>query len=275
LGADGVIVLEFGIHITDGPGLDIYVFEIGPDVEATKVEVSDNLTDWIYVGDANGSISGVDMKGKIPEGGKYRYVRLTDLKTYGPTTWTGADIDAVAAVYPVKIGSGDIDDIVEYTDTRGNKIKVPGGALSFATSLIDFTHGDPWTSDPKAMDPEKIIGEADYNDITDENYVTLGADGVIIVGFSVSITDGEGLDMYVFEIGPQVEATKVEVSNDLQNWIYVGDADGSLSGVDINGKVPAGAKYKYVRLTDLRTTGPTQWTGADIDAVAVLHPSLE
>ncbi|MCL2040707.1 MAG: hypothetical protein FWG84_01535 [Bacteroidales bacterium] len=71
-----------------------------------------------------------------------------------------------------------------------------------------------------------------------------------------------------------VEATKVEVSNDLINWIYVGDASGSLSGVDINGKVPAGSKYKYVRLTDLRTAPSGTWPEADIDAVAVLHPAF-
>jgi hypothetical protein len=274
LGAEGVIILEFGVYITDGEGMDIYVFEIGPDVEATKVEVSDNLTDWIYVGDADGSISGVDMNGKVPANGRYRYVRLTDIEKIG-SSWPGADIDAVAAVHPVKIGSGNIGDNVEYTDDRGNKVIIPGGALSCAAFLVDFTHGEPWTSDAKAMNPDKILGEPDYKSSSDENYVTLGAEGVIVVGFNVHITDGEGQDIYVFEIGPDVEATKVEVSADLTDWIYVGDASGSLSGVDIKGKIPAGGKYKYVRLTDLRTFGTTSWTGADIDAVAVLHPSLE
>jgi hypothetical protein len=274
LGAFGEIVLEFGVYITDGKGNDIYVFEIGPDVEATKIEVSDDLENWIYVGDADGSLSGVDMNGKVPVGAKYRYVRLTDIKGES-SSWSGADIDAVAAVHPVKIGGGNIGDNVEYTDTRGNKVIVPGGALSCATFVVDFTHGIPWTSDPKAMDTEKTIGAPDYNASTDENYVTLGADGVIVLGFNVYITDGEENDIYIFEIGPAVEATKVEVSNDLENWIYVGDANGSLSGVDMNGKVPAGAKYKYVRLTDLRTDPTSDWPGADIDAVAVTHPALD
>ena len=271
LGNKGVIVLEFGVYITDGPGNDIYVFEIGPDVEATKVEVSDDLKNWIFVGNADGSLSGVDMNGKIPAGGKYRYVRLTDIHGAG-STWPGADIDAVAAVHPIKIGSGNIGDVVEYTDTRGNKIKVPGGALSCATFVVDFIPGDPWTSDPRAMDKEKALGAPDYKN--DENYVTLGAGGVIILGFNVYITDGEGKDIYIFEIGPNVEATKVEVSNDLTNWIFVGNADGSLSGVDIRGKVPAGSKYKYVRLTDLKTHTSGDWPGADIDAVAVMYPAL-
>jgi hypothetical protein len=227
------------------------------------------------VGDARGSLSGVDMNGKIPAGGKYRYVRLTDLKTVAGGSWPGADIDAVAAVHPVKIGSGNINDVEEYTDSRGNKIKIPGGALSCATFVVDFKHGNPWTSDPKAMDPAKITGAPDYDSRTDENYVTLGTDGVIIVGFNVYITDGPGMDIYIFEIGPNVEATKVEVSNDLKNWIYVGDASGSLSGVDMNGKIPAGGKYRYVRLTDLRTAPSGSWPGADIDAVAAMYPVLK
>lgn len=274
LGAQGEIVVEFGVYITDGDGMDIYVFEVGNDVEPTKVEVSDDLVNWIYVGDADGSISGVDMKGKVPAGGKYRYVRLTDIEG-AESPWTGADVDAVAAIHPVKIGSGGIGDVVEYKDSRGNSVKVPGGPLSFATHMVDFTAGNPWTSDPLDMDPEEILGEPDRKNLANGKAITLGADGVIVIGFSVQITDGEGMDIYVFEVGPDVEATKVELSNDLENWTYVGEASGSLSGVDINGKVPVGAKYKYVRLTDLRTAPDGAWPGADIDAVAVLNPALD
>jgi len=170
-------------------------------------------------------------------------------------------------------GGNEIGEAVEYTDTRGNKINVPGGALSFATSVIDFVQGDPWTNDAGYQNPASALGEP-AGDVSNE-VITLGAGGVITLGFSVFITDGPGHDIYVFEVGPAVEPTKVEVSNDLINWIYVGDASGSLSGVDINGKVPSGAKYKYVRLTDLRTDPGGSHPGADIDAVAVLHPVLE
>jgi len=275
LGAYGEIVLEFGVYITEGEGNDIYVFEIGPDVEATKVEVSNDLQNWVYVGDADGSVSGVDMKGKVPVGAKYRYVRLTDMEAMS-SSWTGADVDAVAAVHPVKIGSGNIGDNVEYTDSRGNKIQIPGGALSCATFVVDFIAGDPWTSDVKHQDPQGSIGAPNGDEPADDIWsLTLGKDGVLIVGFNVYITDGAGQDIYIFETGPDVEATKVEVSNDLRTWIDVGNANGSLSGVDINGKVPAGGKYKYVRLTDLRTAPNGSYPGAEIDAVAALHPALE
>jgi len=162
----------------------------------------------------------------------------------------------------------------QYIDDRGNTITIPGGAVSCAMRVVSFTHGTPWTNDSRAMDPNKILGIPDYDPDARINYITLGNAGVIVLEFGVYITDGPGNDIYVFEIGPDVEATKVEISENLANWIYVGDAYGSLSGVDINGKIPAGGKYRYVRLTDLITYQGGEWAGADVDAVAIMYPSL-
>lgn len=47
---------------------------------------------------AQGKTAGVDLKGKVPEGSRFRYVRLTDLKEYPNGSWPGADIDAVAGL---------------------------------------------------------------------------------------------------------------------------------------------------------------------------------
>ena len=157
----------------------------------------------------------------------------------------------------------------------GNLIIIPWGTSSCAKRGISFTPGDPWTTDPNAMDTDKILGLPDYNFETDENYVTLGRNGVIVVEMGAYFTDDKGFDIYVFEVGPIVEATKVEVSADLNKWIYVGNAEGSLSGIDMNGKVPKGAKYKYIRLTDIRTSSDITYPGADIDAIVVLHPTFK
>ena len=275
LGTGGVVVLEFGVYITDGPGVDLYLFEIGPNVEATKVELSDDLKNWVYVGDADGATDGVDINGKVPNGAKYRYMRLTDLETHKGSSTPGADLDAVAVVHPKKIGSGNISDAVIYKDYRDNEIRVPGGALSFATFVVDNTLGDPPPSVHSVKDPEAVLGIPDYDDYNDTGYYSMGSGGEIVLGFNVFISDGPGNDIYVFEIGPDVEATKVEVSNDLKNWIYVGDADGSLSGVDIKGKVPKDGRYRYVRLTDLKTHSDVTWAGADLDAVAIMHPAVQ
>ena len=170
------------------------------------------------------------------------------------------------------LAAEDMEDVI-YTDNRGNQITIPGGAKSCATKVVDFTAGDPWTSDERAMNPEDILGAPDYNSSTDENYLCLGAYGSITLEFDIFITDGEGIDIYVFEIGGHVEATKVEVSTDLVTWIEVGTAEGSLCGVDMNGKVPADGKYKYVRITDIEGQS-SSWPGADIDAVAGLNAKV-
>ncbi|MBR5520251.1 MAG: hypothetical protein IKU55_05990 [Clostridia bacterium] len=41
--------------------------------------------------------------------------------------------------------------------------------------------------------------------------IAWGADGSIVRYFNISIYDGEGLDIYIFEVGGQVEATREQV----------------------------------------------------------------
>ena len=168
-------------------------------------------------------------------------------------------------------GKWGLEDIT-FTDTRGNYVTIPGGAASCATRVVRFTPGNPWTSDPRAMNPDDTLGAPDYDSSQDINYLNLGIGGVLVLEFDIYVYDGPGNDIYVFEIGPDVEATRVEVSEDCVNWIYVGDADGSVSGVDMNGKVPANGRYKYVRITDIRGVD-SSWPGADIDAVAFINVS--
>jgi len=266
LNKEEVIVLQFGVFITDGDKDDIYVFNVGAGNDAIKVEVSSDLTDWSYAGTVGGSLSGVNLGGTRSSAGEYRYVRLTNV------SGTSVGIDAIAALHPAAINGGNINDDIEFTDTRGNKVTIPGGELSCATFVVDFIHGTPWTSVVGYQNPNSILG-VPVGDVSYE-VITLGIGGVIVVGFNVYITDGPGNDIYVFEVGPDVEATKVEISNDLVNWVYVGDADGSISGVDIKGKVSANGKYKYVRLTDIKGQN-SSYPGADVDAVAVIYPAFK
>ena len=159
---------------------------------------------------------------------------------------------------------------IAFADAKGDTVRMAVNKLAYATFVVEFIPGNPWTKEPDWQCPKAILG-APVGDIPGE-LITLGHGGSIVVGFDVYITDGPGNDIIVFEVGPDVEATKVELSNDLINWIEVGIAPGATSGVDINGKIPPGGKYRYLRLTDLKTTKPGPWTGADIDAIAVVHP---
>lgn len=155
-----------------------------------------------------------------------------------------------------------------FRDSRGNEVIVPENA--FATRVVSFEPGSPWTSLTAHTKPENIIGIPYAEDGGEKTSLCLGYRGVIVLEFAVDIVDNEGMDIYVFEVGGQVEPTKVEVSADLIDWVDVGRADGSLSGVDLAGKVPEGARYHYVRLTD-QGNRYSEWPGADITAVAGLN----
>lgn len=170
----------------------------------------------------------------------------------------------VLSIAPMVMAVEDpMEEMFTYTDSRGNEVKVPKNA--FAVKVVEFTPGEKWTKDESVKDPQTILG------VPEESNLCLGKYGTIVLEFDVDIVDNEGMDIYVFETGPQVEPTKVEVSVDGKEWIYVGDADGSLSGVDLNGKVPEGGRYHYVRVTDLGKYGNSDYPGADIKAVAGLN----
>ncbi len=158
-----------------------------------------------------------------------------------------------------------------FTDRNGNDMMAP--VTAFATEVIEFTPGTPWTTQNEQKKVENILGRPNYvgDAYTAKGDYCLGAGGSIVLGFNISIFDGEGLDIYIFEVGGTVEDTRVEVSNDLKTWYDVGVAKGKTAGVDLAGKVPAGARFRYVRLTDLKKSSNGAWPGADIDAVSGLN----
>lgn len=157
-----------------------------------------------------------------------------------------------------------------FTDRTGSQITVKDGEYSFATRVVEFTPGNPWTKIQINQDPSTVLGQPDYAGEDSPTNLCLGAGGSLVVEFNVNIVDGEGDDIYVFEVGEEMEATKVEVSSDLATWYDVGTARGSTAGLDINGKVPEGSRFRYVRLTDVDKSN-SRWPGADIDAVLALN----
>lgn len=159
-----------------------------------------------------------------------------------------------------------------FTDRYGDERTVKDGEYSFATRVVEFTPGSPWTKMEPEQDPNSTLGKPDYVEgSSDCTNLCLGAGGVLVLEFNVSIIDGEGEDIYVFEIGPDAEATQVAVSSDLTTWYDVGTAKGRTTGLDLNGKVPEGGRFRYVRLTDLKEYPNSRWPGADIDAVLALN----
>ena len=287
LGVNGVLILGFPSYIYDGSGDDIYVFEVGGNVEETKVEISDDLKTWYEIGIAEGRTAGMDISGKVPEGSGFRYVRLTDTGANPSGGWPGADIDTVCGLNtrplpdepspepaPESGGEehGDIDGgYYTFRDRDGYTVTVP--LTAFAYRVIDFLPGNPWRSEGDTnTDPLISLGIPDADD-SDSSIgdLCLGIGGVLTVMLDARIYDGEGNDIYIFEVGGNVEETRVEVSDDLNTWYEIGVAEGRTAGLDFAGKVPENSGFRYVRLTDTGENPAGGWPGTDIDAVCGLH----
>lgn len=107
LGSGGTITLKFVDNRLTGSGddaLDLWIFEVGADVEDTFVEISKNGILWYDVGKVFGRTAGVDIDAfGFSTADLFAYVRLTDDPDEGSTTGSsvGADIDGVGAISTV------------------------------------------------------------------------------------------------------------------------------------------------------------------------------
>ncbi len=136
--------------------------------------------------------------------------------------------------------------------------------------------GNPPPSYKKDRDPKKALGIPDYDIKADINFTTLGCGGVLTLSFvDNALIDIDGPDLYVFEIGPVVEATNLEISEDGENWINVGEIKGGRADVDIKNFVKLGQIFHFVPLTDAKKDCGSSWPGADIDAVGAIGSVLQ
>ena len=90
---------------------------------------------------------------------------------------------------------------------------------------------------------------------------------------SLTGSGNSNLDLWIFEIGPDIEDTFVDVSKDGSTWYSVGAVTGSTRGVDIDAfGFGTSDFFSYVRLTDNIALDATSGTtvGADIDAVGAI-----
>lgn len=166
----------------------------------------------------------------------------------------------------------------EYTDSKGGKVFLPCGKIAFADRFVAFNMGNPAPKDRRAMSPEySALGEPDYVSEADElkkpvfSAVTLGCGGSLTLEFTkVRLVDVPGPDLHVFEVGPAVEPTQLEISKDGVNWINIGKISGGKASVDIHQYVSPGDQFRYVRLTDLKSGCGGDYPGADIDAVGAI-----
>jgi len=160
-------------------------------------------------------------------------------------------------------------------------VEFPLGDKSFADQVVGFNPG----SGTGESDGSAAIGPPDGGKGTGPSVigakgdVTLGKGGSITLKFTDNyLIDVEGLDLYVFEYGPDVESFKVEISKDGSGWIDLGTVRGQPTGLDIHGRVAPGDRFSYVRITDANPYAPRDpkiigteaYEGADIDAVGAI-----
>ena len=157
-------------------------------------------------------------------------------------------------------------------------IDFPGGVASFADSIVSYNPAFGGGAVPTApfQDASQALGAPNFPEGADPEYVSLGAGGRIVLRFTNNSLTGSGnsdQDLWIFEIGPDVEDTFVDISKDGSTWFSVGKVTGATKGVDIDAfGFGTSDFFSFVRLTDDialdSTSGPT--VGADIDAVGAI-----
>ena len=164
-----------------------------------------------------------------------------------------------------------------FRDAEGNPVTFPRERAHFADRVVDYRVGTPAPL-PEGQDPTTALGPPDYapDKWSRPRAVSLGNGGAITLAFGEgALIDGDGPDLFIWEIGPSVEAMSVEISADGKTWIAVGTAPGGACAIDIGPHVSRDDVFHFVRLRDVAFSGGDSdaWPGADIDAVAVLGSS--
>ncbi|PQO24834.1 hypothetical protein C2I36_00455 [Rhodobacteraceae bacterium WD3A24] len=167
------------------------------------------------------------------------------------------------------------DESREYQDGARGSVTLPQGDRSFSDVVVDYEQGTGTIVD-SARDPQAALGAPDYSgDVDDGSFLSLGCDGSVIFRFTDNaLIDVAGADLYVFEVGPNVEGMTLAISEDGNNWIDLGDISGGRSEVDIGGSAPADASFRFVRLTDDGIDCGSRFAGSDIDAVAAIGSTM-
>jgi len=166
--------------------------------------------------------------------------------------------------------------------------------LSFADFVIEYSQD---CSSNIQTNPETAIGVSDFADpdALDE-YVSLGSEGYIKLGFNNNLLTNSGdnsPDLWVFEIGPAVEASQIDLKPYDQNTINIlvnegiqdNDSDGYFEFDIISGSTSSlyidayviGYSLSELKFDAVKITTATNMgcegeitPGGDIDAVCAL-----
>jgi hypothetical protein len=137
----------------------------------------------------------------------------------------------------------------------------PQGAVSFADAVASYlpnvVSGNPSTphrGDFNALGLPDYVGANSCASQADCTFVSLGRGGSITLRFLDNRLTGSGSsahDLWIFEVGPDIEDTYVDISKDGIAWFPVGKVFGSTYGIDIDAfGFGMADQFAFVRLTD-------------------------
>ncbi|TAJ73281.1 MAG: PEP-CTERM sorting domain-containing protein [Phenylobacterium sp.] len=162
-------------------------------------------------------------------------------------------------------------------------VDFPQGQLSFADSVVSFVPGAAGIPSAAYLGQSNALGAPNYNGNPSCasqaacTFLSLGAGGALVLRFDDNVltgSDDSDFDLWVFEVGPNVEDTTVDLSVDGLTWLSVGSVTGSTRGIDIDAfGFDATSAFRYVRLIDVVNEGGTGnggSVGADIDALGAI-----
>lgn len=164
-------------------------------------------------------------------------------------------------------------------------VEFPEGVASFADAVADYSVGSGGVTAANQMSGA-ALGAPDYTQGDDCNIipvcpsVSLGSGGFITLQFTDNRLTGSGddsPDLWIFEVGPEVEATFVAISKDGIDFVSVGSVEGATAGIDIDAfGFGSSDEFAFVRLTDDPDKGTSvhEAAGADIDAVGAISTRL-
>lgn len=181
-----------------------------------------------------------------------------------------------------------------FPNVAGPGPDLPNGAVSFADSVTSFAPGIVFDVGEQAnvpfpafLDAGNTLGIPDVTQTTGLNcffdqttdnclFASLGVGGILTVEFVDNRLTGSGDaadDLWIYEIGPDIEDTFVAISMNGSTWIDVGKVTGSTKGVDLDAfGFGTSDLFRFVRLTDDAAEGNQDGVtvGADIDAIAAI-----
>ncbi len=154
-------------------------------------------------------------------------------------------------------------------------VEFPHGEISFADNIISFKSGRGVEA-PYDV-PANALGLPDSDPVALGNSETTCESELVMEFVDNILLDVPGDDLWIFEIGPSVEAIDVYISPDDQNWISVGVVEGSTRGIDIADYTTPDQRFKFVKLCDHPdgTSSPAPYGGPDLDAVGAIGTEFQ